>query len=487
MIDIKNIKNIGIIGSGVAGLAAARLLSQAGFDCEIFEKGKQVGGVWTVGYNTFGLQTPRSLYEIPDFPFPDDYPRIPSGPQLQAYFEAYAKKFKLLEKTSFDSEVQSLQPVADSGWRLTTKDLNSGKTKTKNFDFIVVATGLYSTPFVPEVPGHETFRGEILHSSEYKSPELVKARDVVVVGFGKSALDIATDATRYAKTVSLVFREPHWPVPVDVLNLIDVRRIFLNRLAGGFLPLYQQPEAWEKRLHKYCPLLIKGFWRFVEILLKAQFPLKACDALPNTPPESDFFNQDFLPRPETYRLMKSGKISCRRARISNLTEDGIQLDNGDIIDSDRLIFGTGWKPDYAYLPEAFQQSVGEDGVYLYRHILHPAMDNCAFLGWASTFSNSLTAHLASLWLVQLLKGTLNIPDKAGLESEIQSLRDWKRGFMPSNQGRASMLQLHMWHYHDELMRDIGVDPYRKSNKIAEWLQYYGPSDYRDLCSTSETV
>ncbi|MBT3699094.1 MAG: NAD(P)-binding protein, partial [Methylococcales bacterium] len=59
---------IGIVGAGVSGIGAGRLLSQAGFDCEIFEQGSQVGGVWTEGYHTFGLQTPKSLYEVPDYP-----------------------------------------------------------------------------------------------------------------------------------------------------------------------------------------------------------------------------------------------------------------------------------------------------------------------------------------------------------------------------------------------------------------------------------
>ncbi len=58
---------IGIVGAGVSGIGAGRLLSQAGFDCEIFEQGSQVGGIWTEGYHTFGLQTPKSLYEV-DFP-----------------------------------------------------------------------------------------------------------------------------------------------------------------------------------------------------------------------------------------------------------------------------------------------------------------------------------------------------------------------------------------------------------------------------------
>lgn len=105
----KNIKTIGIIGAGVSGLAAGRLLNHAGFDVEIFEKGGQVGGVWTSGYHTFGLQTPKSLYEIPDYPMPDSYPRVPSGEELQAYFENYAKDFNIYDKILFSVEINSLK------------------------------------------------------------------------------------------------------------------------------------------------------------------------------------------------------------------------------------------------------------------------------------------------------------------------------------------------------------------------------------------
>ena len=68
--QLQKIKTIAVIGAGVAGIGAARLLMQAGFDCEVFEKGDRVGGVWVSGYHTYGLQTPKSLYEVPDYPIP---------------------------------------------------------------------------------------------------------------------------------------------------------------------------------------------------------------------------------------------------------------------------------------------------------------------------------------------------------------------------------------------------------------------------------
>lgn len=223
------IKTIAVIGAGVAGLGAARLLTQAGFDCEIFEKGDKVGGVWSAGYHTYGLQTPRSLYEIPDYPMPDAYPRVPSGAELQAYFENYAKDFNIFDKIRFNTEITQLKLNKNGTWSVNYK--NQAKAESKVFDFVVVASGIYFDPYIPDIPGKAKFKGEILHSSHYRTPESVIGRKVAVIGYGKSALDVAGDAAKFAKKVTLLFRKAHWPIPMDILDFLDVRRIYLTRLA----------------------------------------------------------------------------------------------------------------------------------------------------------------------------------------------------------------------------------------------------------------
>jgi dimethylaniline monooxygenase (N-oxide forming) len=310
----------------------------------------------------------------------------------------------------------------------------------------------------------------------------VIGRKVAVVGFGKSALDVAGDSAKFAKQVTLVFRKAHWPIPMDVLEFLDVRRIYLTRLACALLPQYQRPQAWVKNLHRYLPWLAKGFWRFTEGVIKFQYPLKACGVLPDEAIEIDIFNLDFLPRREVYQLMRQGKIENRQGQIKAFTDTGIQLENGDHIECDTVIFGTGYQSNYAFLPDAFKKSKETDGVYLYRHIIHPDLPNMAFIGRAATFSNSLTSHLASVWLVNLLKGKFQLPDREQMLAEIQAIKDWKRGFMPAISSRATVIKLHMTHFHDELLIDFGANHYRKKNIFAEWLTDYRPSDYREVLS-----
>ena len=428
------IKTIGIVGAGVAGVTAARFLHQAGFDCEIFEKSQKLGGVWAVGYHNFGLQEPAKLYEFPDYPVPESYPNLPSGEQIRTYLESYARHWGIFDRINFHCQVKQFEPTSSKRWILHYIDLQTGETVQKEFDFIVVSTGLYSNPHVPDIAHREVFSGRVLHSSQYKSPELIEGRKVVVVGFGKSALDIATNAAKRGVEITLAFRNAYWPIPLRVLGLIDFRVLFLNRLAGGFLPLYQRPYKWEERLHRYLPELVWLFWRFVEVLVELQYGLKDCNALPSHPVENGLFAQGFVPQDETYQLMRQGKIQMQRASIEKFTPDGLLLGNGVHLESDVVIFATGWKPNYSFLPAAFESSVESDGVYLYRHIIHPNLPNLAFIGWASTFANPLTTHLQAIWLTHLLKGKIELPD-----CEVMSARDFTHEKL-----EAQFYSLYLW-------------------------------------------
>jgi hypothetical protein len=40
----------------------------------------------------------------------------------------------------------------------------------------------------------------------------------------------------------------------------------------------------------------------------------------------------------------------------------------------------------------------------------------------------------------------------------------------------------MWSYHDELLQDAGINPYRKKNRLSEWFSHYRPADYREILS-----
>ena len=83
---------VAIIGAGVAGLATAKVLKQAGHEVVVYDKTPDVGGVWsrTRRYPGLTTQSPKAQYSLSDFPMPRDYPEWPTGAQVQAYLAAYA-------------------------------------------------------------------------------------------------------------------------------------------------------------------------------------------------------------------------------------------------------------------------------------------------------------------------------------------------------------------------------------------------------------
>ncbi|MBT8136557.1 MAG: NAD(P)-binding protein [Gammaproteobacteria bacterium] len=82
-----DVRKIGIIGAGVAGLITAKSFLEEGFDCEVLERKGSLGGVWENGYHSLRLQLPRESYEFLDWPMPASFPKFPSCDQIVSYLK----------------------------------------------------------------------------------------------------------------------------------------------------------------------------------------------------------------------------------------------------------------------------------------------------------------------------------------------------------------------------------------------------------------
>jgi cation diffusion facilitator CzcD-associated flavoprotein CzcO len=487
-----NVRSVAIVGAGVAGLATAKTLLAAGLDLTVFERAERVGGVWADGYVGFGVQVQKELYQFADWPLPDDAPNFTPGPIFQRYLEGYADHFGIRPHLRLGAKVTALAPRRGSlpGWRLSWRQ--DGKESHADFDLIVIATGLYSeTPNIPRIAGAERFTGRTLHISDLKTRAPLEGRRVAVLGYGKSATDAALAAADCAKETHLVFREPHWPVPRNLAGLVPFKWGMLSRMTASLVTPYLHPSPLARWLHAIGKPLPWVFWRLVEWLLIVQWGLgthiaRGRNLIPSTPVEIDCFGEStMVPRPDLYRAIRQGRIIAHRSEIAAFTPTGVILADGDSLGVDRVVFATGWRSEHAVLPPAVRAVLGsdDDGFYLYRHMLHPDVDNLVFVGRASSFSSILTYCLQARWLAELLAGRVRLPERAAILEEIERMKAWKRAWMPKSTARGARVLLHMMHYHDELLVDFGADPLRKRGVLAplkEVLHPYQPSDYRDI-------
>ena len=492
--ELTKVKKVGIIGAGVAGLSTAKLLIEQGLECVVFERGDTLGGVWADGYSNFGVQVQKELYEFPDWPLPKEVPNFTSGPVIQEYLEDYAQLFGVKPHIQFNSVVANIEERAngDSGWTVTYH--HAGTRQQEDFDLVVVCIGLYSNqPNMPEFPGQDQFQGEILHISDLKTTEALDGKKVAVVGFGKSATDAAAESAAVAAETTIIFREAHWPVPPKLAGILPFKWAMFNRLTSTLIPQYHRASPVERVVHTLAKPLVWLWWRIVELLLIIQCGLWSrfgtrLSLVPTTPVEVDTFSEaTMLPRTGFYRLLRKGIIKPQRTRVVEYTPKGVVLENGATIKADVVVLATGWKTDYSFLPEKARANINfeEDGFYLYWQMVHPDVSNFVFVGATATFSNILTQNLQARWLGELIKGHHSLPSRETMLQEIQDIKRWKREWMPYSPGRGARLGLHMLHYHDDFLKDIGEIPRRKKGIFApvkEVLAPYQPADYDTVVS-----
>ncbi|MEM7073615.1 MAG: NAD(P)/FAD-dependent oxidoreductase [Pseudomonadota bacterium] len=492
------IRTVCIIGAGVAGLAMAKALDEIGVRYEVHERGSEVGGVWTDGYEGYGVQVPKSIYEMPDFPMPDSVPEFPPGPVVQAYLHDYARQFGIMDHVHLGSDVTAIrEDTAKPGWRVTL--MRDGKRSTRRFDLVVVCVGLYSnTPYLPEIGNREDYGGAILHNSELRESAILRDHRVAVVGFGKSATDAALLSERLAGETHIIARHLHWPVPRRLAGILPFKWGLLNRMTLSLIPLYKDPTPFERALHRWGRPLIWIYWRLVELLLVVQCGLWSRlgarqSLVPEDPVEIGAFSEaTMVPHPEFFGKVRHGRIRVHHSGVQRFTRSGVELSDGTQLTVDRVVFATGWRSDYGFLPPDLHTRLGaaDDGFYLYRQMLHPNVPRLAFVGYASTVSNMLAYRMQACWLAALIAGRHALPDADAQRTEIDRMRAWKRSWMPFSHARAARLIVHLQHYLDELMTDMGLDPMRKRGvlaPLAELVAPYQPSDYRTVTATGDAM
>ena len=236
-----------VIGAGPSGLAVAReLRHRHGISALVVDKAAAPAVSWRNRYDNFRLNTNGFLSHLPGQRIPLTAGRWPTKEDMVRYFDRYVRQQDLT--LALGCEVNRIDRTAN-GWLIDTA---SGEIRTPA---VVLATGKYRTPVVPPWPGLGQFTGEVVHSGDFRNAWPFAGRDVLVVGAGNSAADIAVQlAQDGARKVWLAVRTPPHlvrraigPVPSDIFlelfarvpaRVVDPVIAQLNRLLFGDLSVY---------------------------------------------------------------------------------------------------------------------------------------------------------------------------------------------------------------------------------------------------------
>ena len=329
-----------VIGAGISGLTASKMLGDYGVPYTTFEASDRVGGNWAFGnpnghssaYRSLHIDTSKHQLSFRDFPMPDDYPDFPHHTLIKDYLDSYADAFGAARP----HRVRERRGAAPSGCRAAAGRSSTRPATTRRFDLLVVGNGHHWDPRMAEFPGE--FTGQSIHSHHYIDPwtplDLMDKR-ILVVGLGNSAADVTVELSQRSlrNEVTLSTRSSAWIVP----KLVGGKAADMNYRTIPQIPLSWQRKAaqWGQRFTYSDPTL---------------YGLPA--------PNHKFFEAHPTQSGELPLRLKSGDV-VPKGNVARLDGETVHFEDGTSADFDVIIYATGYNLTFPFFDPEFLQRAGQ--------------------------------------------------------------------------------------------------------------------------------
>jgi putative flavoprotein involved in K+ transport len=301
-----------IIGAGQTGLAAAFHLTRRGLPFLIVDADEHVGDHWRNHWDSLRLFSPAKVDGLPGMAFPASPFHFPTGSEMGDYLEAYGEHFGFPIESAMT--VEHVSQAEDGSFEIT-----AGSRRIRA-DQVIVATGAFRQPRVPDLASSLDPSIRQLHSSEYRNPSQLRDGPVLVVGLSHSGADIAVELSKTRPTYLSGTSAGQFPI-----NVTDTKRSLLGWLVVRFLAtrVFTLGTPVGRRM---APHIRKG----------------------GAP----------LLRVRSGDLQAAGVIRSD-ARTKGVADGRPMLADGQVLDVANVIWATGFRPDYGLID--VPGFVGEDG------------------------------------------------------------------------------------------------------------------------------
>ena len=196
-----------MIGAGQAGLSVGYHVRRRGFvplgadtgaerTFVVLDQNPAPGGAWQHRWESLRMATVNGIHELPGMPVPALDPRESSRDALPPYFAEYERRFDL--RVERPVTVRSVERVDDDPHGRLCVTADDGRVWLARY--VINATGTWTAPYVPAVPGVASFRGRTLHVHDYISASEFAGRRVAIVGAGISAVQLLDEISHVADT-----------------------------------------------------------------------------------------------------------------------------------------------------------------------------------------------------------------------------------------------------------------------------------------------
>ncbi|KAH7390983.1 dimethylaniline monooxygenase 2 [Phaeosphaeria sp. MPI-PUGE-AT-0046c] len=414
-----------VIGLGAGGLVSLKNLKEQGFDVTGFERSSYIGGLWrysdsdqlsVLSTTVVNISKERGCFT--DFPYSDSVPSYPTAAQVHQYLLSYAKHFDLEPHFRLSAPIQQVIFDDDRNQWIVKIEGESDKY----FDKVLVAIGgMVGQPSTPFIGGFDKFQGTSIHARHFKRPADFSDKRVMVVGFGNSAADTATQLVGVASKIYLAHRHGAHVLP-RIINGAPIDHTHSLRLFN-----------LQVLVMKYFPLAGERFFNnFVKGLQNKSFNLR---------PEWGFEPAQKVPivSDNLVDYLESGHIESTKGVKCILDNNTVELDDGRRVEVDAVVWCTGYKADFSIVDPRFdptapttpawsaaQGSNGKAMFNLWHNVFSAEKpDSLAFIGNVHlTLGGFPIFDMASMAVAQVWKGNSQLPSKEQIEREVSLHHDW---------------------------------------------------------------
>lgn len=354
-----------VIGAGPCGLAVAKALKEASFLFDHVEADSAVGGNWLHGvYSSVYTDASKDVMQYPEFPMPENYPDFLSQEQMLRYLNNYADYFDLKKGIRFNTKVIWVAAIENNNWKVIFEDKS-----ISIYTGIIICNGHHWDMNFVSLPGF--FSGEHIHSKQYKDPEQLRNKRVLVIGAGNSAADISCEAARVSLCSVLSIKDSPWIFPKSFMG-IPLGRMRLKNSPG----LLQ-------------PFLIK-------LLIKLSFGNHSLYNLPK--PKHKLFEKHPTVSEELPYYLKHGRIMTK-TKVSKVENRVVWFEDNTHMEFDLIVSATGYNLSFPFLPDGLVRKKGQN-LQCIGYCVYPDYKGLFFVGWqqvrggigslASAFSKAIT-------------------------------------------------------------------------------------------------
>lgn len=428
-----------VIGTGVAGIAAAQQLEDMGVDYFIVEKQPEAGGNWLQNtYPGAGVDTPSHLYSF-SFAKNDWSTHFELRNELQGYFAATLKALGASERVRWGTEVRSaVYDDAAAQWSVTVRNAD-GSTEVLRADVVISAVGVLNRPKTPNVPGMDSFTGTSFHSSDWPDELDLDGKRVAIVGTGASSMQIAPAIADRVAHLSIYQRSPQWVAPFEKFRApipLELRRLMQT------CPVY---HSW---------YWIRLFWQFGDKVIESlrvdpewEHPERSVNArndahreyftryitgqvgdrddlldkvMPDYPP----FGKRILLDNGWYSTLRKDNVDLIDRSVVGVRAEGLVDDEGTETDVDVIVWATGFEAA-KFVSSMDVQGMGghtlrevwnEDDPKAYLGVSVPGFPNFFMLGGPNSFPGSGSFMFFMEVQMRYIRGLLTEMFKGGIKA-----------------------------------------------------------------------